>query len=242
MSRILAALAAIFMSACATTATARGDGPPVLDATRTLVLEGVIANGNALQLAEPMLKLAKDGTGDPIDLVISSPGGDVLTGFLFIGIMDAARATGTKLRCFVPTIAASMAFQLLVHCDERYALEHAFLLFHRVRVSLPSGAPLTAPAARQLAYDMERMDKRMFTELQATLGMATNIIRFHFERETLHVAADMAATTEGFIKVYPVIPGLIEAMLDTKLPHMPHTQDNKTNASRIMYIWQGAQR
>ena len=236
MSRILAALAAIFMFSCAAIAA-----PPTLDQSRTYVLGGVIANGNALALADKMLAQAHDGTNMPLDLIIASPGGDVITGFLFINVMEAVKAAGTPIRCYVPTIAASMAFQILVHCDERYALDRAFLLFHRVRVSLPQGTPITAPSAREMAHDMALMDQGIYTELVNALGMDEKVIRYNFERETLWVAADLAAATNSFIQVYPAIPGVIEAALAKNIPHMPSAGGN-TKSGQIIYIWRGAQR
>lgn len=227
---------------CAT--TSRADAPPTIDKARTVVLSGVIAGGNALRMTETLLKLSGDKSGKPIDIIISSPGGDVLTGFLFTNVMDSVRASGTKLRCYVPTIAASMAFQFLVHCDERFALERSFLLFHRVRVTLGGGfmspgVPMTAPAARELAYDMELLDRRILAELNETLGMDKELVSYHFERETLHVAADLADITKGFIKVYKSIPGLIEAVLDPKVPHMPTGDLDTRTAGRIIYIYEG---
>ncbi len=204
----------------------------------------MIANGNALHLTDRLMKLSGDKSGKAIDLIISSPGGDVLTGFLFTNVMDANRQSGTKLRCYVPTMAASMAFQFLVHCDERYALDRAFLLFHRVRVTLGGGlmspgVPMTAPAARELARDMELLDRRILAELEDTLGMDKQQVSYHFERETFHVAADLADITNGFIKVYTVIPGLLELILDPQVPRMEQQNLNTQTSGEIVYIWEG---
>lgn len=193
--------------------------PPVLDPTRTVVIEGAIGKGNVLQLIGPMLGMAAADRTRPVDIVISSPGGDIVTGFMFLNGMEQVRAEGVRLRCFVPTMAASMAFQILLHCDERYTLDHSFLLWHGVRIM--ADWPITAAGAADLARSLAKSDEVIVSELLGTLGryMSAQDIMYHFGQETLHVGEQLALMAPGFIVSYKSIPGLMEVMLNPQVLH-----------------------
>lgn len=203
--------------------TMAGAGPaPVKE--RTVVLNSVVSRGNILALADAMDKLASK-SDDPVDFIVNSPGGDVITGFLFINRMDALRAKGVAIRCWVPEMAASMAFQILLHCDERYALSKSFLLWHRVRISLGGGlfgggTVMTAPLARAMATDLQAFDDIITEELNQKLGMPTADIAFHFENETLHVGSNLQRLAPDFLKTYAVIPGLLELLEAQDVPRV----------------------
>lgn len=210
---------------------------------RTVAIDGVISNGNILKLAPVMDKMAAAKPGAPIDIVINSPGGDVLTGFVFINVMEELKARGTPLRCFVPTIAASMAFQILVHCSERHVLDRAFLLWHRVRVVLggglfATGVPLTAPQASELAKDLQETDDLILQEMVDAFGedMEEDVIAYHFERETLHVGEQLSKALPTFITHHKAIPGLIGAILDPKTPRGPTDHKSVFKLGTIVYI------
>lgn len=194
---------------------------PKIDPARTVVISGVIAKGNVLQLTPKLMELGKDRS-KPIDLVISSPGGDMVTGFMFLNVMDNLRGDGVRFRCYIPTLAASMAFQILLHCDERYTLNHAFLLWHGVRV-MGLSEPLTEEGATTIAKDFHKANEMILTDLYGILGkyMSKADIDYHFQHETLHVGWQLARLAPGFIVSLPSIPHLIEVMLDPKVTHAP---------------------
>lgn len=195
---------------------------PAVRPERAVHISGPIMQGNILKLIGPMNALAKDGSGLPIDLIINSPGGEVITGYRFINMMEAVKATGTKIRCFVPEVAASMAFQILTRCDERYALSRSFLLWHRVRVVLGGfmGTVVTAPVANSLARDLQAVDDLILSECRKALGkdMDDRDIVYHFEQETLHIGENLHKLAPSFITTYPHIPGLLEAMGSPDVP------------------------
>lgn len=192
---------------------------PTVNVNRAIIINGVIAQGNILPLGDKLLKL--EGK-EPVDIVINSPGGEVMTGFLFINQMEAIKANGVTIRCFVPTMAASMAFQILVHCDERYVLDKAFLLWHRVRVSLGGGlgggVTVTAKAALDLYRDLNSADTLIFGEIVKALNISKAVAAFHFERETLHVGSQLGELAPDFCTSYSSIPGLQESLTNTKIP------------------------
>lgn len=182
----------------------------------TLSINGIIGNGNIIPVGKKMLDLSNKGVKE-IQLVINSPGGSVTTGMIFLSFMDAARANGTKVTCFVPGIAASMAFQILLHCDERHTLNGAFLLWHRARVHLGGGlmaqpVPMTAPMARQLANELQDLDNAIFSEVSKYLGneVSNSELVRHFEAETLHMGLVLHQMAPNFITTHSYVKGLME--------------------------------
>lgn len=161
-----------------------------------------------------------------IKLIIDSPGGSVYTGFKFIAQMKALQAQGTVIKCFVPGLAASMAFHILVHCDERTVLQESALLWHRARVFIMFGA-LTAPVAAALARDLQLVDDHIIRDVRAGLSrdMDDKEIMYHFEHETLHIGRDLCDKAPGFCTSKAAVPGLLETMARKDMVHTMPVQD-----------------
>lgn len=170
---------------------------PSMDPARTIVIAGPITGSIVGPVLTTLDKLATDKT-KPVDLVISSPGGSIVAGYLIVDRMDALRAEGVHFRCVVRSVAASMAFQLLLHCDERYSTPHAFLLWHPVRVFY-QGA-LTADLSKIAYLQMKLSDDMVKEELYANLPLKKETIDWHFTNETLHHAAQLHKSAKGFFK------------------------------------------
>jgi len=88
---------------------------------------------------------------------IDSRGGEVFFGEKMIKLLKLEKAIGVKHVCVVENIAASMAFNLLSICDERYSAKTGRLLFHRVRTYLLF-ALITIPDAKKLLQELEEID------------------------------------------------------------------------------------
>lgn len=161
---------------------------------RTIVLAGVITDSIVGPTIDAMTKLAK--TGKDIDIVISSPGGSVIAGSLLVDRMVQMKSDGVKFRCVVRDLAASMAFQFLLFCDERYATPHAFLLWHPVRIF--AQGVVTAQLASNLATQLQQADEVALHDLRAHLSMPEADILMHFYNETLHQAMNLQSTAPGF--------------------------------------------
>jgi ATP-dependent protease ClpP protease subunit len=202
------------------------------------VISGPIRSNNLNRVAEFLRKRPDDTV---VDLVIDSPGGSVFTGFQFVSVIDATRARGVHIRCFVPTVAASMAFQILLHCDERHVLDRSFLLWHRARVMMGGlfGQPMTAPALRALAYDLARLDRIILDEVTSLLDMSTKAIRYHFEHETLHVGVTLADQASDTFTSWASIPGLFEALHNPKVPRTEEDNPFSFQFGEIIYIRPG---
>lgn len=167
-----------------------------LQPERTIVIGGVISDRMYAPTVEAMEKLA--ATGKTIDLVLSSPGGSVVAGSLLIDRMEQLKMQGIIFRCAVRDIAASMAFQILLHCNERYAAPHSFLLWHPVRVFVQD--VVTGQAAQVLAVQLASADEVALHDLRAHLPIADVDLVWHFQNETLHQAFNLLMIAPGFFK------------------------------------------
>ena len=154
-----------------------------------------------------------------VDLLINSPGGDVNGGLELITHMDAFKANGGDIRCFVYGNATSMAFWILTHCTKRYAVTNSHLLFHRVRVFYRG--PVTGPMAKQLIVELDQIDARMLQDLDDALEMPLDTIQKHWDSETDWQALALdAAAPHFFVKVANSFPGLFEAVEDSSTIRM----------------------
>jgi ATP-dependent protease ClpP protease subunit len=238
MIRILLATLAL----CLTTSASAERKRLQVNPDRAMVIEGPIAGGNLNHLGDLLLEMDNSA---PIDIVISSPGGSVVAGFIFVSKMKAAQAQGKSIRCFVPDVAASMAFQILVNCDERYVLNRSFLLWHRARVFFGgfNFAIVTAPIAKQLSVQLDILDQTIYDETAAALGAPDEYVRYHFENETLHTGASLQKSAPNFLSAHDSISGLLEALKNDKLPRTaalsPFDMRSLYRPGQIVYIRRG---
>ena len=178
------------------------------------------------------------GKRKSIDLIINSPGGSVSDGFSLLNRMDYARSKGVVINCFVPEIAASMAFQIFLHCDNRYALPRAGLLWHRVSIRV-RGASLNTLVISDLLKDLSAVDALIIQDLQENLPLSKERILYHLDRETLHIAQDLDLLAPGFLTGVPrTVDGLFEAMNSDKVVRQSEESDflKKLFGGEIIYI------
>jgi ATP-dependent protease ClpP protease subunit len=199
--------------------------PPALDPATTMIIDKEITGGTLAPLAQKLVKdIANDTLPSNLTLVINSPGGSVGAGFAFITLLKEAKATGMKLTCVVPQLAASMAFHILMHCDERHVLAESALLWHRARVQLGGGMlggpALTTNELTALGQQLAEIDNHILVDLKATLGkdMKEADILWHFERETLHLGQALCSEkAKNFCTSHDSIPGLTKLMMNDKV-------------------------
>lgn len=205
--KFIIALVSLFLSSLAS-----AKSEVTLKPERTIVLAGMITDSTVGPVIEAMLQLSK--TGKDIDVIISSPGGSVIAGNLMVDRMVQLKNDGVRFRCVVRDLAASMAFQFLLFCDERYATPHAFLLWHPVRIF--AQGVVTAQLASNLATQLQQADEVALHDLRAHLAMPEADLLMHFYNETLHQAMNLQSTAPGFFagvtnkigNLYPEKPAL----------------------------------
>lgn len=161
---------------------------------RTFYVTGLI-DGSALAIANNIERASASDSKEPIHIVINSPGGMVLIGFQIIQAMDVARERGTKIVCTVGVLAASMAFQLLPHCDERFAMKKSLLLFHPARVVVRD--PLTSEQALMIGHELAKIDRKAMEENSEMMGVPSRAwIEAHNRNETMWTAEDLVSETK----------------------------------------------
>jgi ATP-dependent protease ClpP protease subunit len=203
---------AIFCFLFATVTFAKEKDNVSLVPERTILIAGPIQGAMYQPTIEAMEKLA--ATGKDIDMIISSPGGEVIAGSLIIDYMEQLKFSGVRFRCVVRDVAASMAFQILLHCNERHATPHSYLLWHPVRIFY-RGA-LTGEMASSLGVQLAIADEVALHDLYAYLTMPEQDMLWHFQHETLHQALTLMHSAPGFftsitnsvINLYPDKPAL----------------------------------
>lgn len=136
---------------------------------------------------------------EPVTIILSSPGGSVVAGMSFVNLMQSAKAMGVVLNCYVLDMAASMAFQILTQCTNRYALPTSYLLWHGVRTNYEG--PITAEVAKSLYEDIDMMDVIVREQLSNALKMSSDEIERHFHRETLWAAKQLASIDKNFLVI-----------------------------------------
>jgi ATP-dependent protease ClpP protease subunit len=123
--------------------------------------------------------------------------------------MDAVKAQGIPIRCFVPVYAASMAFHILGNCTERYALHYTLLLFHPARIT----GDKRGMTQDELVYHAARMkveEDELDGRLRRALRMDPVLFAYHHQHETFWLAQEFTSVAPGFIVIvdtYENVPG-----------------------------------
>lgn len=174
-----------------------------------VVLDTVFESFVTQPAKEAMVKSAKD---KQVDIVINSPGGYVNVGYELITQMELLRAGGVKIRCFVGDQAASMAFMLLLSCDERYATPTSSLMWHSARVVL--FGVYTASNFDFMSRSLAATDADFWARIKAAMPKSNQKVLWqHWEDETDHLGAGLNKLSPGFFKqVTYNIPGLTDSL------------------------------
>lgn len=164
-----------------------------------------IVDSDILGEAQKLSNFAADSK-DPIYVLLNSPGGIIIFGQSFIDAMEQARAKGIEITCVTGVLAASMAFNMLAHCDNRYALRHSKLLFHPARIG--SREPLSADMLMEAYKDLVRIEKYSIPEIQQMMGMSDEQFIYHYKRETMWDAEQLIdASPKPWLKLVDDVEG-----------------------------------
>ena len=203
---------------------------------RSITLQ-VVIDERTLGKANELAAFA-EVSDEPIDILISSPGGVISHGLYFIQSMKAAQAKGIKVRCYVSTLAASMAYTIFTQCSERYALPYSTLLFHAPRIS--GNFLITPPVAARLAQGLSDIEQTLLEIVLPVMGVTEEVGLQWFSEayidERLFVAADLLA--ESPVKWFTVV-GKIDNCPDQSVdPYSePKAKENKKRRQRADYVY-----
>lgn len=198
----------LFLASCATTGPVEAKTVKTLkiNADRTLYITGEIRGNDLIEKADKLMELA-EGSKEPIYLVINSPGGSVLPGIQFISAMNVAQKRGVSIRCFVPMLAASMAFQIFAECDRRYTFNNALHLWHPIRISGTFQA-LTPQTLLDIYHDLRAWEVKLVASLKDKLDVSDEVFQYHYERETLHLGASLKEIAPDFLTIVDDVKGV----------------------------------
>lgn len=184
---------------------------------RTFYITDVIEGRKGIVMSDEILKAAEEDDG-PMYILINSPGGSVFVGYTIISAMERAKARGVRFVCGVTGMAASMAFQIFAHCDERYSLGYSMFLWHPVRISLGggfgAGIALTPQLAKSLYEDLAQVESIMRPFLIRTLQMDPALFDMHYLAETLHYAGPLVALSPDFMRIVEDYKGIPTTVWD----------------------------
>jgi ATP-dependent protease ClpP protease subunit len=173
-----------------------------LDPARLVEVIGPI-DGSAVGYAQKIDNLSRKSKA-PIFMLLNSPGGSIMFGYTVIDAIHAAQARGVKIVCATGVLAASMAFNMLLECNEAYSLKYAKLLFHPVK----SQGVFGQQEAEMSGDEMKEMDQRIIDRVGEVTGMTDSIVRKHYFRETLREAYILAqASSYNWLTLVDAIDG-----------------------------------
>jgi ATP-dependent protease ClpP protease subunit len=175
---------------------------------RTIILKGSIDNSVYLPAAR-IVALALYNH-EPIDILIDSYGGDVTAGYNFIKAIEFAKKTGADVRCVNVGNAMSMAFMIIMHCSDRYALPGSKSMFHFARPYVRNY--LTYEQAEEILERIKNMQQAFLDDLFGHLKRPMPLIRQYCEEETIWSPDELNKFSPGF---YTVVDGLQGVDLST---------------------------
>lgn len=174
------------------------------DPDRLISFVGVIRS-DVLPLASQIEKFSQQST-KPIYLLINSPGGSVIAGLQVLSAMKVAKERGVVFKCFTPVMAASMAFQILVNCNERYSLNNSLLLWHPMRASLQGSF-----TSEELLYEggrLKALEKPLVLDLIRVLKISPNQFFYHYRHETMWTGDQINELSPGFLQIVDDFTGI----------------------------------
>ena len=116
-------------------------------------------------------------------------------GWFIIDAMSAVKTKGYKVTCVTGVLAASMAFNILAACDERWSLPNAQLLWHPARIF--TRRPVTADVMETWTEELKSINDKIKDLIIESSEMDEDFFDKHDQRETLHPAVNLVAHTNS---------------------------------------------
>jgi ATP-dependent protease ClpP protease subunit len=164
-----------------------------------------VVDGSMIKDVAQKIDALSQASSKPIDMFINSPGGAVLVGTTIIDSMLVARSRGVKFRCISSVLAASMAFIILAHCDERYVLPNTKLLFHPVSTS-------SSGRIQELLISLDQIkdtEMAIMKFINDKMKLPWKKFHMHYFAETMWSGASLDKHTDHkFLKVVTSVKGI----------------------------------
>jgi ATP-dependent protease ClpP protease subunit len=162
-------------------------------------IEGPILEPSALAAFE----IANHSDGETAEIYINSPGGLIPVGALIIKAIESVKERGGTVRCYAQE-AQSIAFQIFLHCSERYAYEGGVLMFHYPQLYIKG--MVTWPELEEMVVEVRKLAKFFFGEWKAYIPLPdSQLHRYASESKTFKVE-EFVKIVPGFCKILPPEP------------------------------------
>lgn len=123
----------------------------------------------------------------PRIIVIDSLGGIEQIGSQLINVMELEKIAGVQQICVVIGNAASMAFNLLTHCDVRLGVQGSLYLYHPIAHIITDskylGKRLTARTLREAARDLDALDMQYNIPNRLALHMTKKEFNYYLHKD-----------------------------------------------------------
>lgn len=180
---------------------------------RLVKIIGNISMGSASTISNEIHNFTADASKEPVFIMLNSPGGVVPGGLHIIDAINAVKANNIKVKCFVGSVAASMAFAIFTFCDERYSLANSGLLFHPMSLSVSNRK---IKELYNIMVVFTAVEDRLKAHMRKILGMDEKLFEQHYQAETLWGAEGLNKVAPGFVKVVDDIKGVSDLFTSTK--------------------------
>lgn len=217
-----------------------------IDTKSIVSVEGVVDRPMADSVTKRIRSLAFTGkkTVSTINIYINSPGGSVAAGDMIIHEMEKAKAAGVSFSCYVDDMAASMAFQILTYCNNRYAFPTSRLLWHPVRVVLLRQV-MTPKVSYALAQDLIAVEKELLRPLLSVLNLSPKTFFYHYHKETFHSGFALKRLDSKYLNLISGINNYKEVLAEVKKQKPARGMfglfgnERSNKAYKIEYIYRG---
>lgn len=177
------------------------------DWSHAVILDQAVNMRTAMFVSQELQEYAAQPGVKEVVLVIDSPGGEITSGRFLLDSMESVRAGGIKIKCYVPHLAASMAFSILTHCDSRIGLPASQFLWHTSRVVLRG--PMTAPQLQDMARKLAELDATLFEDMAEASGISIATLASSISEDLLDITKVQDILGSSFISVRKVVPTLL---------------------------------
>jgi ATP-dependent protease ClpP protease subunit len=175
-----------------------------VDSSRLVTIRDTISLG-VIETSANHIEQLSAKSKKPLFIFLNSPGGSVMAGSSVIDAVLLAQKRDVKVVCFSSVIAASMAFNIMAYCNERYALANTKLLFHPVSLS---GRGMRLAELLVSVESMVTEERKMMHYLRSTLGLSWKDFHRHYFAETMWTGQGLNDYAPNFIQIVDDIKGV----------------------------------
>jgi len=162
-------------------------------------------NANMSMASQAVMAWAIADNTQPIDILISSFGGEILWGQQLINSIEFAKARGIDVRCVNLGNAQSMGFMIMMHCSHRFAVPSAIWMFHYPRQTI---AELTTSDLEEMAKSLKEEEKRFVKDLMDGLHLTEAVVREDCKDETRWSNDELNKLSPGYTDTITTIQGV----------------------------------